>query len=199
MKAFPIIVSSPSGGGKTTVVNAILKHSKTLSRVITATTRSPRKGEKDGRDYLFWSECEFKKAIEKSQMLEWACVHAHYYGVPKKSVDELIKKGICPVLVIDVQGARTISAQYKEAVRIFIVPPSLTELKRRIELRNDATQNIELRLKTAKRELKEITHYDYVVLNDDLKNAINKTTAIITAEQSRVHRQLADLKKSKVI
>lgn len=199
MKAFPIIVSSPSGGGKTTVVSALLKRDKTLCRVITATTRSPRKGEKDGRDYLFCSEAEFKESIEDGCMLEWAKVHAHYYGVPRSSVEGVLKAGACPVLVIDVQGAKTISKAYPEAVRIFIVPPSLSELRRRIQARNDATQDVELRLKTAKRELKEITHYDYVVLNDDLKKAIKQTAAIIQAEQSRVERQLADLKKSKVI
>lgn len=197
MKAFPIIVSSPSGGGKTTVVNAILRRNKTVSRVITATTRSPRKGEKNGRDYLFWSEKQFLEAIKKGQMLEWAKVHAHYYGVPRESFEKLLKRGICPILVIDVQGAATVAKEFKDAVRIFIVPPSLTELKKRISARKDNTQNIALRLKTAKKELKEAPHYDYIVLNDDLKSAIHQTTAIFLAEQRKTARQLADLKKLK--
>ena len=192
MKAFPIIVSSPSGAGKTTIVDAVLKRDKTVSRVITATTRAPRKGEKDGADYLFWSIKQFEQAIKKGQMLEWAQVHTHYYGIPKKSVDSLMKKGICPILVIDVQGARTVKAQYPDAATVFIVPPSLKELKKRILGRNDNTQDIEIRLETAKKEMQELDRYDYALLNDDLKEAVEKMAGIIAAEQCRVIRQ--DLK-----
>ncbi len=199
MKVFPIIVSSPSGGGKTTVVQKILKQNKTVSRVITATTRAPRSGEKDGRDYHFWTEKQFLSAVKKGQMLEWAKVHANYYGIPKKSVDGVMKKGLCPVLVIDVQGAKTVSGKYPEAVKIFIVPPSLEVLKERIAARNDQTQDVELRLRTAKKELKEIKNYQYVVLNDELKNAVADTAAIIRAEQLKTPRQQKNLKLSKVI
>jgi len=197
MNSFPIIVSSPSGGGKTTVVDKILKKNKTIARVVTATTRAPRTGEKDGRDYHFWTEKKFLTAVKKGQMLEWAKVHAHYYGIPKSSVNTLLKKGICPVLVIDVQGAKTVSKKYPQAVKIFIVPPSLSVLKARIAARKDNTQDIALRLKTAKKELKEIPHYHYVVLNDDLKKAIADTRAIIRAEQLKTARCLKDLKVSK--
>ena len=199
MKPFPIIVSSPSGGGKTTVVEKLLKRNRTLCRVITATTRAPRDGEKDGRDYHFWTDKQFLTAVKKGQMLEWAKVHAHYYGIPKKSVDAVLKRGRCPILVIDVQGAATVSAKYPQAVKIFIVPPSLHTLKERIAARKDHTQNIELRLKTAKKELKEIKHYHYVVLNDELKNAVADTAAVIRAEQIKTERCIKDLKLSKVI
>lgn len=199
MSAFPIIVSSPSGGGKTTVVQRLLKRDKSLSRVVTATTRAPRNGEKDGRDYHFWTEKQFMSAVKQGKMLEWAKVHAHYYGIPKASVDGLMKKGVCPVLVIDVQGAKTVSAAYPEAVKIFIVPPSLKVLKERIAARKDNTQNVALRLKTAKKELKEISKYDYVVLNDELKNAVADTAAVIRAEQLKTARRIKDLKLSKVI
>ena len=91
MKPFPIIVSSPSGAGKTTIVDAVLKRDKSVSRVITATTRTPRTGEKNGVDYHFWTIKQFEQAIKKGQMLEWAQVHTHYYGIPKKSVDDLMK------------------------------------------------------------------------------------------------------------
>ncbi len=192
MKPFPIIVSSPSGAGKTTIVDAVLKRDHTVSRVITATTRAPRTGEKDGVDYLFWSIKQFEQAIKKGQMLEWAQVHTHYYGIPKKSVDSLMKKGICPILVIDVQGARTVKAQYPDAATVFIVPPSLKELKKRILGRNDNTQDIELRLETAKKEMLELDHYDYALLNDDLEEAVDQMAGIIAAEQCRVCRQ--DLK-----
>lgn len=197
MKAFPIIVSSPSGAGKTTIVDAVLKRDKTVSRVITATTRAPRKGEKDGADYLFWSIKQFEQAIKKGQMLEWAQVHTHYYGIPKKSVDGLMKKGICPILVIDVQGARTVKAQYPDAATVFIVPPSLKELKKRILGRNDNTQDIEIRLETAKKEMQELDRYDYALLNDDLKEAVEKMAGIIAAEQCRVVRQDLKIKNLK--
>lgn len=189
MKAFPIIVSSPSGAGKTTIVDAVLKTNKTVSRVITATTRAPRKGEKNGKDYHFWTMKQFEQAIKKHQMLEWAQVHTHYYGIPKKSVDGLLKKNICPILVIDVQGARTVKAQYPKAVTVFIVPPSLKELKKRILGRNDNTQDIEIRLETAKKEMKELVNYDYALLNDHLPEAISAMAGIVRAEQCRVGRQ----------
>ncbi len=195
MDAFPIIVSSPSGAGKTTIVDAVLKRDKSVSRVITATTRAPRKGEKDGKDYHFLTIKQFEQAIKKGQMLEWAQVHTHYYGIPKKSVDTLLKKGICPILVIDVQGARTVKNEYPQAATVFIVPPSLKELKKRILGRNDNTQDIEIRLETAKKEMQELDRYDYALLNDDLEKAVNDMAGIVAAEQCRVNRQ--DLKKIK--
>ena len=197
MKAFPIIVSSPSGAGKTTIVDAVLKRNPTVARVVTATTRAPRTGEQDGVDYLFWSIKQFEQAIKKGQMLEWAQVHTHYYGIPKKSVDGLMKKGICPILVIDVQGARTVKAQYPDAATVFIVPPSLKELKKRILGRNDNTQDIELRLETAKKEMLELDHYDYALLNDDLEEAVDNMAGIIAAEQCRVSRQDLKIKNLK--
>ena len=195
MDAFPIIVSSPSGAGKTTIVDAVLKRDKSVSRVITATTRAPRKGEKDGKDYHFLTIKQFEQAIKKGQMLEWAQVHTHYYGIPKKSVDTLLKKGICPILVIDVQGARTVKNEYPQAATVFIGPPSLKELKKRILGRNDNTQDIEIRLETAKKEMQELDRYDYALLNDDLEKAVNDMAGIVAAEQCRVNRQ--DLKKIK--
>jgi len=199
MNSFPIIVSSPSGGGKTTVVDKILKKNKTIARVVTATTRAPRTGEKDGRDYHFWTEKKFLTAVKKGQMLEWAKVHAHYYGIPKSSVNTLLKKGICPVLVIDVQGAKTVLSKYPNAATIFIIPPSLAVLRKRIEARNDHTQDIELRLKTAKKEMKQISRYQYVILNDELETAVSDTAAIIRAEQLKTPRHTETLKKSKII
>ena len=199
MKPFPIIVSSPSGGGKTTVVQRLLRRDKTLRRVVTATTRAPRDGEKNGRDYHFWTEKQFQSAVKKGQMLEWAKVHAHYYGIPKKSVDGVLKEGRCPVLVIDVQGAKTVSGKYPQAVKIFIVPPSLDILKKRIAARKDHTQDVALRLCTAKKELKEIKNYHYVVLNDKLERAVADTAAVIRAEQLKTERNIQDLKQSNVI
>ena len=197
MKPFPIIVSSPSGAGKTTIVDAVLKRDTSVSRVITATTRAPRTGEKNGVDYHFWTIKQFEQAIKKGQMLEWAQVHTHYYGIPKKSADDLMKKGICPILVIDVQGARTVKAQYPNAATVFIVPPSLKELKNRILRRNDNTQDIEIRLETAKKEMQELDRYDYALLNDELAEAVDKMAGIVAAEQCRVCRQDLKIKNLK--
>ena len=197
MKPFPIIVSSPSGAGKTTIVDAVLKRDTSVSRVITATTRAPRTGEKNGVDYHFWTIKQFEQAIKKGQMLEWAQVHTHYYGIPKKSVDDLMKKGICPILVIDEQGARTVKAQYPNAATVFIVPPSLKELKNRILRRNDNTQDIEIRLETAKKEMQELDRYDYALLNDELAEAVDKMAGIVAAEQCRVCRQDLKIKNLK--
>ncbi len=197
MKPFPIIVSSPSGAGKTTIVDAVLKRDTSVSRVITATTRAPRTGEKNGVDYHFWTIKQFEQAIKKGQMLEWAQVHTHYYGIPKKSVDDLMKKGICPILVIDVQGARTVKAQYPNAATVFIVPPSLKELKNRILRRNDNTQDIEIRLETAKKEMQELDRYDYALLNDELAEAVDKMAGIVAAEQCRICRQDLKIKNLK--
>jgi len=195
MRAFPIIMSSPSGGGKTTVIQKVLKQNKTLARVVTATTRAPRTGEKNGKDYHFWTEKQFLSAIKKGQMLEWAHVHTSYYGIPRSSVEGLMKKGICPVLVIDVQGAQTVAGKYPQAVKIFLMPPSMAVLKKRLLARNDNTQDVELRLKTARKEVKQIPHYDYLVLNDKLKDAVADTLAIIRAEQLKTIRGKQDFKK----
>ncbi|MDR0953250.1 MAG: guanylate kinase [Elusimicrobiota bacterium] len=192
MESFPIIISSPSGGGKTTIVNALLAQDKNLSRVITATTRAPRSGEKNGKDYHFWPKAKFETAIKNKQMAEWAKVHVDYYGVPKACVDEVLKKGKCPVLVIDVQGAKTIRKHYKDAVSIFIAPPSFKTLASRIKARNDNTKDVKIRLNNAKEEMKQAKFYDYVVVNDVLPKAITLCQAIIIAEHQKTKRK--DLK-----
>ena len=188
MECFPIIISAPSGGGKTSIVNRLLEDGK-LSRVITATTRAPRKGEKNGKDYHFWSDKQFENAVEKGEMAEWAKVHVNYYGIPKSSLDKLIKRGKHPVLVIDVQGAKTVKKIYKNAVSIFITPPIFAELKKRIAARNDGTTDIKARLESAKKELKCIKNYDYLVINDEFEQAVADCRAIIQAERLKVKRQ----------
>lgn len=188
MECFPIIISAPSGGGKTSIVSRLLEDGK-LSRVITATTRAPRKGEKNGKDYHFWSEKQFENAVKKDEMAEWAKVHVNYYGIPKSSLDKLIKRGKHPVLVIDVQGAKTVKKIYKNAVSIFITPPSFAELKKRISARNDGTTDVKARLESAKKELKCIKNYDYLVINDVFEQAVADCRAIIQAERLKVKRQ----------
>lgn len=194
MECFPIIISAPSGGGKTSIVDCLLKDG-VLSRVVTATTRAPRKGEIDGKDYHFWTVAQFEQAIQNNAMAEWAKVHVNYYGIPKSSLDSLIQAGKCPVLVIDVQGAKTIKNIYKNAVSIFITPPSFDELKKRITARNDGTTDIEVRLESARKELKCAGEYDYLVINDIFEDAVADCKAIISAEKLKVERQNEFLKK----
>lgn len=193
MGCFPIIVSAPSGGGKTSIVQSLLNADKGLARVITATTRAPREGEKNGRDYHFWSHAKFEEAIKRGEVAEWAKIHAHYYGIPQSSIESILKKNKWPVLVIDVQGAKTIRKLYPQAVSIFITPSSFKELKKRISARNDGTKNIELRLKTAQKELKEIKRYDYLVINDIFENAVTDCLIIIAAQRHSI-KYFKDLK-----
>ena len=188
MEIFPLIISAPSGGGKTSIVSRLLED-RTLKRVVTATTRAPRKGEKNGKDYYFWSVKQFESAIKKGAMAEWAKVHVDYYGIPKSSLDKLIEAGKTPVLVIDVQGAKTIKKLYKRAVSVFITPSSFAELRKRIASRNDGTADIKVRLESARRELKCVKNYDYLVLNDDFEQALSDCKAIIRAERLKVKRK----------
>lgn len=194
MECFPIILSSPSGAGKTTVAGELLKN-KVISRVITATTRAPRLGEKNGKDYYFWTEKQFEHAIKSNKMLEWAKVHVNYYGVPKSSLDKVLKEGQYPLLVIDVQGASSIKKIYKNAVTIFLTAPNLKELKKRIATRHDGTKNVALRLKTAVKELKQIKHYDYLVINDNLDRCVKECRSIICAESLKTSRRKNFIKK----
>lgn len=200
MEGFVLVVSSPSGAGKTTMVRKVLKTTSSLERVVTCTTREPRKKEIDGKDYHFWTKNKFENAIKTNKMLEYAKVHNHYYGVAKKSVEDVLKAGGFPVLIIDVQGARSVKKHYKEnCVMVFIAPPTMRELENRIKKRNDDTKDIKLRLKTARKEMGQVKMYDYVIINEDLKIAVQRLRSIESAEKHKVWRKLKALKKSKLI
>jgi len=189
-----VVVSSPSGGGKTTLVCALLREDTLVRRIVTCTTREPRPGEKNGRDYHFWSPDRFARAVKAGEMAEHARVHEHFYGVPAKPLADAIAAGKTPVLVIDVQGARSVSRIFKkDAVLVFVLPPDWQTLKKRLTGRGD-TVDCELRLRTARREIAAMNRYGYIVVNDDIAKAVGAVKAIIAAERLRAPRQLLRLR-----
>lgn len=185
-----IIISGPSGCGKGTICKELLKSNKNIFLSISATTRSPRNGEINGIDYYFLSKTEFNKKIENNEFLEFAKVHHNnYYGTLKNKVLDKIEKGIDVILEIDIAGALQINNTMPEAIFIFIMPPSMKELKRRLIERNTETkEQIVDRFKKAYQEINEISKYNYVVINDKLDVAVNKVKSIIEAEKCRVDR-----------
>ena len=185
-----IIISSPSGGGKTTVRSRLLGLIPDLHYSVSWTTRKPRQGEVHGKDYFFVSLEQFLKKKDKSEFLEYAEVFGSFYGTPKDNIDDAIKKGQDVLLDIDTQGALQIKSK-KDAVLIFILPPSLEILKGRLYNRKtDSETEIWKRLKDAQRELKCVRQYDYAVINDNIDMTVEKIKSIIIAERYRVQRQL---------
>jgi len=188
-KGLLIVLSGPSGAGKGTICKALMKKEKNLKLSISATTRQPRSGEIEGKNYFFKSEEEFEKMIENDSFLEWAKVYDHYYGTPKDFVLKNLEEGNDVVLEIDIQGALKIKEKFPEGVFIFILPPSMEELKNRIKKRGTETEEeIIKRFKSAYEELNYVSRYNYVVINDSVEEAVEKIKAIIIAEKCRVDR-----------
>ncbi|HHV46179.1 MAG TPA: guanylate kinase [Tissierellia bacterium] len=188
-KGFLLVISGPSGSGKGTVCKKLLERNEKLVFSVSATTRKPRPGEIDGVNYFFIDDKKFDEMIENNKFLEYASVHGNRYGTPVDFVMNEIEKGEIVILEIDVQGAIQIKEKYKEAVFIFLVPPSMNELKNRIVKRGTESQeDIDLRLKNALNELKFVDKYDYIVINDEVDEAVSKIEAIIKAEKLRVAR-----------
>lgn len=185
MKGNLYVISSPAGGGKTTIVNLLLADLPFLKRVITYTTRTKRKNEIDGVDYVFKTKEEFENLISTGAFLEYALVHGNYYGSPRKEVEDYINQGYDVVLVIDVQGMRQVKSNFPEVITVFILPPSLEELVSRMKARGESDEEIDKRLKTAYSEIPAWKEYDYVVVNDNLEDAKNQIKCIITANRSR--------------
>ncbi len=184
-----IIVSAPSGAGKSTLCKELVKRHPEIKLSVSYTTRPARTGEKNGRDYFFINEKEFRKKIEKDEFLEWAIVHGARYGTEKKFVQENLAKNRNTLLEIDVQGAMKIRSIYPEAVLIFVLPPNSTTLKERLLLRNrDNLGEIEKRLKQVKRELTYFRKYDYWVINDKIGEAVERLKTIINAERFKISR-----------
>ncbi len=184
-----IILSGPSGAGKGTIHNELLKHDSNLKLSVSMTTRKPRDGEVEGVDYFFVTEEEFKKEIENDSFLEYAEVHGNFYGTLKREVDRNLDNGFDVILEIDIQGALNIKAQKEDGIFIFIMPPSMRELKNRLVKRGTETKDklIE-RFKNAYKEVNEMSKYNYVVINDEIDLAVKKVEAILIAERCRVDR-----------
>lgn len=184
-----IVLSGPSGVGKGTVCNALCKQMPTLTYSVSATTRVPREGEQEGINYFFKSVEEFKRMIEQDELIEWAQYVGNYYGTPRHFVEETLASGRDIILEIDVQGALQVKKRFPQGIFIFLVPPTLDELKNRIVGRGTETENsLNHRLGAANNELKQVQHYDYVVINDEVEHACEKIQAIITAEHCRKNR-----------
>jgi guanylate kinase len=183
------VISAPAGAGKTTLVQMLTKEFPSVVRSVTSTTRHPRPGEHEGKDYFFLTRENFEAKIKRGDFLEHAKVFSDYYGTSAQDVKALQAQGKHVVLVIDTQGALQLKKQLKDAVFIFISPPSLEELKKRLHNRKTETpQLIEERLAWADRELKMVNHYDYNVINDHLETAYTVLKSIFIAEDHKVRR-----------
>jgi len=180
-----IVISGPSGSGKTTICRNLIKMSRPAVFSISATTRPPRPGEKDGQDYYFLTEQQFRSKIRKGELLEWATVYEHHYGTPKKPVLDNLRRGVNVLLDIDMQGALQVKEKFPGALLIFILPPSLKVMKQRLlDRHQDSMASINLRLQKFKDELKYIPRYDHLVVNDNLARAMKNVQKIIRQKKS---------------
>lgn len=181
-----IVLSSPSGGGKTTIAHRLLKRDKNIVRSVSCTTRKPRPGEKDGRDYFFVTPGRFKRMIKSRAFLEWARVHGNFYGTPSAWVRAQLAKGKDVLFVIDVQGGRALKGKQREAVLIFLKPPAFRVLRERLLGRQSEDEKaLRLRLRNARWEMKEGRHYEYQVVNDRLTRAVSEVVRILRKERKK--------------
>lgn len=184
------VLSSPSGAGKTTLTRRLMNADARAALSVSATTRPPRPGEVDGKDYYFVDEAAFERMVQDGAFLEWAHVFGNRYGTPRAAVEERLSKGSDVVFDVDWQGARALaSAAPDDVVRVFILPPSVDELERRLTSRGDPADVITRRMDRAVAEISHWPEYDYVLVNDDVDRCFNDLTTIFAAERLRRARQ----------
>ncbi|MBN1828961.1 MAG: guanylate kinase [Deltaproteobacteria bacterium] len=187
-----LIVSAPSGAGKTTICRRLLEQEENLKFSVSCTTRKPRPGERDGRDYYFISPDDFRCRIQNGEFVEYAENHRHLYGTSKKTISDFAERGVDILFDIDTRGARALKEEYPRSVSIVVLPPSVDELKKRLETRGTETREaMEIRLKRALDELSHIRDnrwYDYVVVNNDIHASVSVIRAIYLAERHRRER-----------
>ncbi len=193
MSYFLLVLSSPSGGGKSTIARKLVQGRDDVAFSVSATTRPMRAGEEDGKDYHFLSDEEFDKRIEADEFLEWANYSGRRYGTLVKEVRRIFEEGSNAVLDIEVEGARQVRRKFPDAVTVFLLPPSGAELAARLRGRDtESDEQVARRLTRAQQELRAASEYDYVVVNDDLVLAVEQVAAIVESESLRVAR-LEDL------
>lgn len=184
------VVSSPSGGGKGTLIQRMLKKIPDLSYSVSFTTRAPRTGEIDGREYFFVTQEKFEQIAAAGEFLEWANVHGKFYGTSRQQVAHETSAGRDIILEVDVQGAASVRALVPDSVSVFILPPSFEVLRQRLIARGtDSPDELNVRLRNAPAELKDYSAFQYVILNDDADRAADQLAAIVYAERARLSRQ----------
>jgi len=191
-----LILSAPSGAGKTSLCRELFKTFPDMKESVSYTTRAPRSGEVEGEAYHFVSRAEFESMVEKDAFAEWATVHGNMYGTALQTLEDARKDGIDLVLDIDCQGALRLKEQFNGGVYVFIMPPSMSELRRRLEYRSTDTQEvIERRIIRAAEEIREARWYDYIIINDDFAVACQELAAIVTAHRRKTFRMMEKVGK----
>ncbi len=187
-----LVVSAPSGAGKTTICRKFLKQNNMVKYAISTTTRAPREGEQDGEDYYFTSKENFQKMISEEAFLEYAQVYNQFYGTSKDAVNNLLNNGYNVLIDVDTQGAASIRKLIPESIHIFILPPSLKILEQRLRNRGkDSDEVIRLRLSEAKKEIHQSYLYQYIIINDEIDHAVDTMQSILVAQRAAVKRNEA--------
>ncbi|MBK6617732.1 MAG: guanylate kinase [Nitrosomonas sp.] len=190
--SFLIVVSAPSGTGKTSIVSSLLQVDSNINLSVSHTTRPPRQNEADGRDYFFVDRARFQEMSKQGDFLESAEVYGNFYGTSRSWIEEKMAAGKDVLLEIDCQGALQVRELYPQALSIFILPPSLETLKQRLKQRGmDENKVIERRLLAAREEVSHVHKYDYLVVNQDLQETVQEIACVVRAERLKVIRQLA--------
>ena len=188
-----IIISGPSGVGKSSVVNRAIGDREDVCFSVSVTTRQPRPYEQEGREYFFITRERFEEMVQRDELLEHATYVSNSYGTPRAFVQEKVEQGMHVILDIEIQGARQVHEKMPEAVTVFIMPPSMGELRRRLEKRGtDSPEVIDARIARARQEIREADFYDYLIVNVDLDTAAEEFRAIMTAENCRFDREYAE-------